>query len=272
MGYSGWYTGRQVEPQVGTVISPIRTISRGIEPDVLEEIITSRRPDTAGKTAPETATAPDSVDLLEQEAATLTRAKSAPSYLPEVRKQSIVGFSGWYRGRSAGKVGTVAVHRHPISSVDIREAFSHLPFATKDPCFLEPEAMSYDELDQIVRRAHADKLCTDTHIEDQKREQGEAVARKLISEIKAKLELQYPNRLKRHRHVKLAFRPRDRSNSGIISVEDFRLCLRNMNVDLPDLQFGYVCELLQRSSKPGVASTSTSGISYSDFMILVDAM
>jgi hypothetical protein len=162
--------------------------------------------------------------------------------------------------------------------------------------------MPYNDLEDLIAKKHADRLPRMDSIEkgNQLKIRDRAV-QNMIRDLKEKFEFSNPVKFKRHRHILLAFRTRDKDESGFLSVEDFRACLKLLNVDLPDMQFKYLIDELgnvcsQESNAhifttaaasvashqahahaPAHGSAQGSGpegkkVSYSHFMRMVDAL
>jgi len=164
-----------------------------------------------------------------------------------------LGFSGWYRGRTHGKLGRVDLHRESIGTVEPEppetkyEMKRYRPHQkVREESFdCDPaSAMRYD-----MARVEASS-------------RGHNVER-IIKDIRFKLELKVVGPMKRHLYVRSIFAVYDHSGTGLCTTENFNAALLNLGIVLPTIEFGALCSVFD--------DQQSGEISWMKFMVRVGA-
>lgn len=142
-----------------------------------------------------------------------------------------LGFTGWYRGRVNGKLGTVDLHHGSIGVVEEERPDQRLEMKKyrmkaleRDDSFNinQQKMMSYD----LARKASTGRGHEVDHI---------------CELIKHKIGLKHSADMKRHLYVRNAFAIYDSHGTGLCTVAHFGLALANLGIVVPSIEFNALC-------------------------------
>mmetsp|Transcript_28068 Transcript_28068/g.26930 ORF Transcript_28068/g.26930 Transcript_28068/m.26930 type:complete len:349 (+) Transcript_28068:21-1067(+) len=166
----------------------------------------------------------------------------------------VLGFGGWYTGKSNGKIGTTNIHKQP--SIAIADPANSWKAPTRsDPVYLEPANMAYGDLEEVAQSRFPAIVSPQSsqHSSQQSSSQPTPIVspsnsfkfaindnqkfENLIQIFQSKLSNLYPVKYKREKHLFLVFSGRDIHNTELCSIEEFKHSLILLNFTPSDSDF-----------------------------------
>jgi hypothetical protein len=134
-----------------------------------------------------------------------------------------LGYSGFYAGKG-DTIGQSEIHRSSSTDKDSRHDF---------PTYLESAPMVYGDLENIVMTTHPKLLPQASIIR--------VSIEKLIQNLQNKLKDQYPTKYKLEKKLLLVFKGRDFNDTNLCSIDDFRHCMKLLNITLSEVELNTIC-------------------------------
>ena len=164
-----------------------------------------------------------------------------------------LGFSGWYRGRTHGKLGRVDLHRESIGTVEPEPPETKYEMKRYRPHQkLRDESFDCDPASALKYDMARVEASSRGHNVD-----------RIIHDIKFKLELKVVGPMKRHLYVRSIFSVYDHTGTGLCTTDNFNAALLNLGVVLPTIEFGALCSVFDEQQ--------SGEISWMKFMVRVGA-
>jgi hypothetical protein len=156
---------------------------------------------------------------------------------------ALLGYTGHYTGKE-NVVGRSEIHRTGILNEDLHHDY---------PTYLEDQPMVYGDLEDIVMGTHP-KLSPQASVIP-------VQTMKLIQNLQNKLKDQYPTKYKLEKKLLLVFKGRDFNDANLCSVEDFRHCMKLLNISLSEVELLSIC-----AEYTDMLDGDTNNISYLQFI------